>query len=1030
MATERRARTISDYLAGRSSPARGALPPASPRDGEPVYVAGGRKYLRKRVISRGAMGVIYEVEDIDCRRTVALKLLPSRPGLSSQETLRFITEAQITSQLEHPNIIPIHELGIDGDGHVFYTMKFVRGYTLADVLIGIRQGNPDTIQKFPLSRLLNAFLRVCEALTFAHARHVVHRDIKPSNIMLGDYGEVLLMDWGLAKQIAATPATPATGATHSLPALTTLRNDDSGRTLGTMKDLVLGSPGFMSPEQVYDHDRVDARTDIYGLGAVLYNILTLRTTVPRHGTMSVLKKIVSGDFPPPIWFNRDEAATREFAHCPNRRIPAILSDIAMRALATNPDERYPTVAALHEDVEAYQSGQIWVPVLDEDFTKQNIEDRWELVNGQWELRHGELVVRGGEPFLMMLREPVPGDVRIEYDGQQDGAILNDLSCFLGAVSIPNRRDVYLTGYEFKYGGFNNSMILLVRNDIRLWAKATSCIERGRHYHIVAERVGSRLRLLVNGQEVFRVYDANPLSGPQRNVVGLFGWSATTRYSRIRVYSLQAAGQSDLLDFADRQAQKGNYPMAEALYTEAAHTYADPAKARHAREGLDMALRNKTLNEAIPRTRALLRRAWPGRTFQIALDHDGLTLDISNARITDLSPLKGLPLRALQCANNRIRSLEPLRGMKLISLDCSGNPISSLEPLRTMALVKLVCECCEISDLKPLSGMPLQLLSAGGNPLGSLDCLRGIPLTNLYVWGTGIRDLDPLRGMPLTTLHCNANHITDLGPLEGVPLVSLNCAGNQIRSLEPLRGSMLRFLTINQNRITDLDPLRGTPICILTCTRNRIENLDALGGMPMFGLVCCNNRLRSLDPFIQHPPTNFVYDCDTLDDGEIRRARAVWRKRKDQRHLALEADVLLALRHGDRRALRDLARPVGNRRVLYIPKAMTWDQARAFCEHLGGHLFVVRSEQDHAQFESWFGSYWVWMGLQVTRRGPEWVTGESVDYTNFSSLLHATRLGPKVFAKQWSSQDEADFENCFVIEWGGPAREKKRTRISR
>lgn len=560
------------------------------------------------------------------------------------------------------------------------------------------------------------------------------------------------------------------------------------------------------------------------------------------------------------------------------------------------------------------------------------------------------------------------------------------------------------------------MILLIRNDIRLLARAASPIERARRYHVVAERIGPRLRLIVNDREIFRIHDSNPLSGSQRYIAGLFGWSATTRYFRVRIYNLQPVGQSDLLDFADSQAQKGNYTLAEAVYAEVAQTHPDPLRVQHAREGIDLALRNMRLSNDLPRIRAALKQHWPDQPFQLVLDYDGLTLDISGTNIADLEPLRGLPLRALYCSCNRIRSLEPLRGMKLVSLDCSGNPVSSLEPLRDMPLAKLICECCGITDLQPLQGMPLQLLSAGGNALGSLEGLRGLPLTDLYVWGTGIHDLSPLRGMLLTTLHCNANNISNLAPIEGMPLVTLNCAGNRIKDLSPLRGMFLRFLTINENCMSDLSPLRDIRLAIFACTGNRITSLEPLQGMPLFSVACGNNLLKSLDPFVERPPTNFTYDCDTLDTQEIERAQMAWRDRNDRPHLVREAETLLAIRDNRIDELHRLARRIGRRAYLFIPKAMTWERARAFSEKLGGHLFVVRSQEEQDIFDSWFARYWVWMGLRVTDQGPEWVTGEPVVYSNFSSHLHAARVGPKVFYRKWSAQDEPDFENCFIIEW--------------
>jgi serine/threonine protein kinase len=137
-----------------------------------------------------------------------MKVMLDSGKLTPEQVVRFIEEAQVTAQLEHPSIVPVHELGVDENGNVFYTMKYVRGTSLQAVLDGIRHGDAATIRDYPLSRLLTIYLKACDALAFAHSRGVVHRDLKPDNVMLGDYGEVLVVDWGIAKVLSGGNTEP------------------------------------------------------------------------------------------------------------------------------------------------------------------------------------------------------------------------------------------------------------------------------------------------------------------------------------------------------------------------------------------------------------------------------------------------------------------------------------------------------------------------------------------------------------------------------------------------------------------------------------------------------------------------------------------------------------------------------------------------------------------------------------------------------------------------------------------------------
>jgi len=160
-----------------------------------AIAAGERRYAVGKVVAAGGMGAIRQVTDRNIRRTVAMKVMRDPDAMTRDQVLRFIEEAQITGQLQHPGIVPVHDLGVDAYDQVYYTMKFVQGETLAAILQGLRARQSDVLRRYPLSALLRLFLRICDAVAYAHSRGVIHRDLKPENVMVGDFGETLVMDW-------------------------------------------------------------------------------------------------------------------------------------------------------------------------------------------------------------------------------------------------------------------------------------------------------------------------------------------------------------------------------------------------------------------------------------------------------------------------------------------------------------------------------------------------------------------------------------------------------------------------------------------------------------------------------------------------------------------------------------------------------------------------------------------------------------------------------------------------------------------
>ena len=936
----RTGRTIFDLLVQKGMlPAEETAPEHAP--GTFLDVEGSKRYEIGRVIARGGMGIIYEAHDVNLKRTVAMKVLPKDVPYPADDMLRFIEEAQITSQLEHPNIVPLHELGLDVNGTVYYTMKYVRGMTLTEILIAIQQGNQQIIEQYPLVRLLNMFQKACDAVAFAHSRGVIHRDLKPDNIMVGDYGEVQVMDWGLATLLASRANAQAAPEPEEVEEeMAEVEADDEPpfastelKTITTIKTRpgrVMGSPGFMAPEQARaDDTRVGPCSDIYSLGAILYSILTLRPSITVTETVTALRRIIAGNLRPPFEFNKDLNA--KFPHCPGGKIPEAISKIVMKAMATDPADRYESVQALQREIEDYQEGRIWQLVIDEDFSGSDVMSRWKVIGGQYELRDGELRVQNGEPQLVLLRRDLPGDVRIEFECTQEGNYLNDMGCFLSAVQTNNDREIWSSGYEFKYGAYDNSMIVLMRSDQKIWSQPASPIVRGKPFHVVAERVGSRLRLTVNNEEIINILDPDPLTGTDRVAVGLLGWRADTRYRRVKVYSLGTPWKSDVIEMAERQLNKGRYQVAMGLFQEVIDSFPDAERMDRALRGYALASHRAEMVANMPAWKERLDRAWPGANVQIRMSNDGLSVEITNSGITDLAPLAGLPLTTLYCTHNKITNLNALAGMPLKTLNCTGNPIASLEPLRGMQLDTLLCENCKVESLEPLRDMPLTMLNCGGNRISDLEPIRGMKLTFLGCWDNRIVDLDPIRDMPLLSLNLGGNRVTSLEPIRDLHLNMLHCGGNPITDLEPLRGMKLDVLHLGDSRVTSLEPLRGMSIAILSAHANAISSLEPLAGMPIGALTCGGNALTSLEPFVENPPEDFLFDCDTIPDAELRRARDAWAGNKKLAHLAHNIEVILALRKNDLNRLRDLAREFEGRRYLFIPRFMTWDDAKAFCQ---------------------------------------------------------------------------------------------------
>ncbi len=772
----------------------------------------GSRYIIEKEIARGGMGAVVRAVDCDIRREVAVKYMLNDGDIAHKA--RFVEEAQITGQLEHPNIVPIHELGVDAERRLFFAMKMVKGRSLAQVLDELRRGPTTAEQTWSLSRLLSIMTNVCYALAYAHSRGVIHRHLKPANIMLGDFGETYVMDWGLAKVIGRNePAAPLSASSvHTSPASQSGSTVETGGAKGsgsgatkvvtsrelegelTQEGAVLGTPAYMSPEQARgDVQSLDGRRDIYSLGAILYEMLTLVSPIEKEGgTMAILMRVAEGTIKPPSERTPERARAG--------KIPRELSAIAMKALALKPSGRYQAVEALRRDIERFQEGRSVSAKTDTTwessvkFVKRNKAFSAATGTGLAILTTVLVVafnlnyaarVRAEEALVLAdrnyegyvseqnakneaIRKSIPGTLRAARQLANDGAIPDAL----GQIAL-------VRTYEPQ-----NQNAALLRGQIltaqREWPEAVKELT----YYLQHNR-----------------QDQNA----------------------IKLYRLAAAGRMDHLptlfaavEVLQRQQLFGlTQPLLKDVHT-----------LIEARKPL-MALYQKQIDAH-----------WPGAKITMSLDGQiGVGFKTLATKPTKLEPLRGMQLDRLDLVScSTIADLEPLRGMPLKYLRLEGTDISKLDALRGMPLVELnLSRCGKVTDLGPLATIPLEKLYLSDTGVSDLSPLGSLKLRELSLDGVNVSDFSPLGGMPLEHLSARGSvpQLEDLEPLRGLPLkrLVLGSGSYRVRNLEPLRGMQLEDLDIMRTTVDDLSPLEGMPLTSISFSLNRVRaGIEALRRM--------------------------------------------------------------------------------------------------------------------------------------------------------------------------------------------------------
>ena len=543
--------------------------------------AGGQRYAIGELLGSGGNGVVYDLRDNNFDRHVAVKLLAEVQPDNPKEVLHFLHEAFIASQLDHPNILPVYDLDVTKDGSPFYTMKKVEGYSLSQAIEDVVPP-PLTNEVRGIDDIVRVFIKVCEAVAYAHDKGIIHQDIKPSNVMLGAFGEVRVVDWGSAIDTKTEEAT-------------------AGRLVGT--------PVYMSPEQAR-REGADERSDVYCIAASLLHALTGRFPMWHESTRV-------------FWKYKREGIIDPLSKADEERIPGPLIAIVYKALDPDPDDRYQSVAAMAADLMHYQSGlavsayhyslweflQQWLhrnrevviasslavlvliaavvyayvqyqkelsgwgkPIVSETFDDDSWRQRWVSTLGTWQVDQGRLVTDSGPAFYAFLHKPVYGSVAIEFEGEMlPGSSACDLSIAYAKNIRQEASGIYAMDevYLLQHGGFNNSCSMIAGPDGRLDYRDIQ-LEHGRRYHVRAEIDGNSMSLYLDGARVcYHRADFPWTSG----YIGIYGYFKGKAFDNIKIYEKSVAEKVSVIETADVFFQSELYDEAIQQYQRivASHT---------------------------------------------------------------------------------------------------------------------------------------------------------------------------------------------------------------------------------------------------------------------------------------------------------------------------------------------------------------------------------------------------------------------------------------------------------------------------
>jgi len=640
------------------------------------------RYNVGEAIAEGGMGKIYSTKDLNIKRTIVTKVLKVTKNI--RDIYQFIEEAQICGQLEHPNIVPVHDLGINDKGQIFFTMKLVKGLTLHEILEKLASGDPEIQQKYSLNHLLEILQKVCDAIDYAHNHKVIHRDLKPHNIMVGEFGEVLVMDWGLAK-ILGHAEEDAEEINESEVAITSIK---SGTTsLMTIQGRIRGTPQYMAPEQAKGkNNETDARTDIYSLGVLLHLFISKGNPFEGDTVVEILSNVTRGKVKPA-----------------NEDAPKELIAVAKKAMSIEQSKRYKNVAAFSDELENFIHGYSVSAKRDTP-----IEAAKKFIKRNKGLALSVLAVASS---LIL------------------GVVFTSFM-YLKAVKNKEESDLnYVTAQKHLKFSKENEEIALREKKIAQLALEKFEVERDRR---LADRKKSAPQFLAKAQALV---DKNYIEEAIKNVNTALEYDSKLYNALLLKSQLEICKKNYTVAIVNLEKyikspsvghiEKTNGKILLELCKKIKNDNATLEQSSEFQNifyhqeqfalAIKLASNSKDLLN-IYKGQINLNYKPYGWSFRHVKEGNLITIKFGSRRkeITTIDPLKGIPITNLYLGTTSVKDFTALKNFPLVFLDISSTSIKDLSSLRnTKNLKTLNVSNTNITSIKPIIHLPIELLNIFG-----------------------------------------------------------------------------------------------------------------------------------------------------------------------------------------------------------------------------------------------------------------------------------------------------------------------------
>lgn len=717
------------------------------------------RYVIGNEIARGGMGSILMTKDVNLRRNIVTKVLLNRK--SKLATLRFIEEAQITGQLEHPNIPPVYDLGVNKEGNVFFTMKHIKGVTLESIIKNLQANDADTMHHYSYTVLTNIFIKVCNALEFAHSKKVIHRDIKPENIMIGEYGEVLLMDWGLAKIIGTKEEFEELNEER----VSSVRSEDESSN--TIEGTTAGTPSFMSPEQATGHmEELDHRADIYSLGASLYSVLALERPVKGKNVQEILKKAASGEI-------------EDY----KRPVPPELQAITFKAMEYNPKHRYQSIKEMEKDLVNYQLGYS---------VSAKQDSAWDIAR-KFYLRNKLLAsisaifvfvfLFGSIIFITSLRSQRNNAIALQKIAE---SALKQFEQEKLERTADNKNSAPTYFAKAQLEGQTNNF----KEAEKLMDTAINYDSENQNYLLYRSCLAFTNGNLEKAKSDIAKIKNHP---HQKHIDELYKVLNTPNLKSINEGHMtqisQLCSKMKLYDIAQKHSSDLNEKIKiwnKSLADQWGYIF-------------NLAIYNDLLTFRISSQARLDLSALKGLPLQ--------SIRITNSNISNFAFLENMPLVDVMLFGCSLATdLSSFRNLKLKSLHLEAVGATDLSPFANAELNTLILKNVNYTTLKPFAHQPIKELELYGAKSIDPNEFINFKLQKLTFNYSNITDLSFLNVQDLKHLTINGGRLSELNFLKNAPLEYLHLYQMPVKNISPLQNKKITFLSLAECRIEDLSPL--------------------------------------------------------------------------------------------------------------------------------------------------------------------------------------------------------------------------------